>query len=88
MHHSGSGVFAVRRGEWKLIEGLGSGGFSEPRTAEPGEGEAPGQLYNLDRDLGETTNLFLEQSEVVESLTELLAEIRAARPSGSGKPRR
>lgn len=30
VHHSSEGMFAIRQGEWKLILGLGSGGFSEP----------------------------------------------------------
>ncbi len=81
VHHSGAGVFAVRQGDWKLVEGLGSGGFSEPRSVEPEAGDPPGQLYHLGRDLGETKNLYLEEPDVAQSLLELLDEIRAPRPA-------
>jgi arylsulfatase A-like enzyme len=69
IHHSGSGLFAVRQGEWKLIFGKGSGGFS--RYKPPAD--APkGQLYNLKADPGERNNLYREQPEVVSRLTALL----------------
>ena len=58
IHHSGSGKFAIRDGDWKLIEGLGSGGFSTPVNPEPKPGEPKDQLYNLNRDPGENQNLF------------------------------
>ena len=32
VNHSASGTFAIRRENWKLIAGLGSGGFSSPRS--------------------------------------------------------
>ena len=32
VHHSGSGMFAIRSGDWKLVLGLGSGGFTRPRS--------------------------------------------------------
>src|SRR5262245_39653859 len=35
VHHSGGGMFAIRQGDWKLIEGLGSGGFSAPHSEKP-----------------------------------------------------
>ena len=37
--HSSEGMFAIRQGPWKLIEGRGSGGFTAPRHIEPGPGE-------------------------------------------------
>ena len=48
----GRGHTMVRRGPWKLIDGLGSGGFSQPRRVEPGPGDPQGQLYNLANDIG------------------------------------
>ena len=76
VHHSGRGMFAIRDGDWKLIEGLGSGGFTRPTTMEPEEGGPVGQLYNLADDPSETTNLYQERSDVVERLTLMLDEIR------------
>lgn len=76
VHHSLDGMFAVRKGPWKLIEGLGSGGFTAPRRIEPAPGEPPGQLYNLADDPGETRNLYADYPERVAELTALLEDIR------------
>lgn len=74
IHHSGSGMFAIRAGPWKLIEGQGSGGFTRipPRPDDP-----PGQLYNLADDPGETRNLYRERPEDVARLARLLEAIRS-----------
>lgn len=74
--HSTHGMFAIRQGPWKFIEGLGSGGFTEPVFQDPLPGEAPGQLYNLATDPGETTNLYEEHPDVVERLSGLLDRYR------------
>ena len=76
IHHSSEGMFAIRKGDWKLIEGRGSGGFTAPRFIDPAPGEPAGQLYNLKNDLQETQNLYLENPEVVEELTALLNKYR------------
>lgn len=70
--HSSEGMFAIRQGPWKLILGRGSGGFTEPRFLEPGPGEPAGQLYNLDTDPAETTNLYQDHPEQVAHLSALL----------------
>ncbi len=72
VHHSIDGTFAIRQGEWKLALGLGSHGFSDPKTINLKPGEAAGQLYNLKTDPGEMNNLWLEKPEIVASLTSLL----------------
>jgi arylsulfatase A-like enzyme len=69
-------MFAIRDGDWKLIEGLGSGGFTKPSTIEPEEGGPVGQLYNLADDPSEATNLYLERPDVVERMALMLDEIR------------
>lgn len=74
--HSSEGMFAIRKGDWKLIEGLGSGGFSQPRFIEPSAGGPAGQLYNLAEDLQETENKYLEEPEVVAELSALLNQYR------------
>jgi arylsulfatase A len=76
VHHSGSGLFAIRQGDWKLIDGLGSGGFTAPKTEKPQPGGPTGQLYNLADDLGETKNLFKEKPEVVAQLKKLLEQYK------------
>ena len=81
VHHSGRGMFAIRRGDWKLILGLGTGGFTEPwGKIEPKEGEPAGQLYHLGNDLAEQDNVYLQHPEVVASLSGLLEDfIRTGR---------
>ncbi len=76
VHHSGSGMFAIRQSKWKLELGLGSGGFSVPRSIKPKPGEPAGQLYNLQEDLAESRNLWNEHPEIVERLTNLLAKYK------------
>jgi len=72
IQHSSRGLFVVRQGDWKLILGLGSGGFSKPETIQPKEGEAPGQLFNLKDDPSETKNLYLQFPGKVEELSRIL----------------
>jgi arylsulfatase A-like enzyme len=76
VHHSSDGVFAIRKGSWKLIEGLGSGGFSEPKIEESSDTKLKGQLYNLDEDPQEQTNLYLKFPEKVQELSLELTQIR------------
>ena len=76
IHHSGGGKFAIRDGNWKMIEGLGSGGFTQPAFPEPKPGEPNGQLYNLKKDISEQENLYLTEPEKVEELKIKLKEIR------------
>jgi arylsulfatase A-like enzyme len=85
VHHSGSGMFAIRSGQWKLILGLGSGGFTLPVRVLPKPGEPAGQLYNLARDRQETTNVYSQNPEIVRAMTEKMKRIRRSgrsRPAG------
>jgi arylsulfatase A-like enzyme len=72
IQHSSRGYFVVRKGDWKLIKGLGSGGFSKPEKIVPKEGEAPGQLFNLKEDPSETNNIYLQFPDKVQELTNIL----------------
>ena len=75
IHHSGSGLFCVRQGRWKLILGLGAGGFSGgPR--KPLKGEPDGQLYDLVDDPGEAKNVYDQHPEIVKKLTGLLEQYK------------
>lgn len=55
---------------------LGSGGFSEPKVIAPSDGVPKGTLYDMENDINETVNLYMEHSEVVEELTNLLKEAK------------
>ncbi|MCH7686871.1 MAG: sulfatase-like hydrolase/transferase [Planctomycetes bacterium] len=72
VHHSINGTFAIRQGNMKLILGLGSGGFSNPRTIKPKPNGPKGQLYNLSDDPSEKINLYQKHPEIVQHLTALL----------------
>ena len=76
IHHSSRGMFAIRSGDWKLVEGLGSGGFSEPVSYDPLPGEAPGQLFNIKNDPSETVDLYLQEPEIVKKMTIKLDSIK------------
>ena len=65
--------------DWKLITGLGSGGFTKPGNVKPQAGEPAVQLYNLRTDPGETTNLAAEQPERVAALQAALQATVAPR---------
>jgi arylsulfatase A-like enzyme len=77
VHHSGDGMFSLRKGRWKLVSGLGSGGFSEPKQVEPVPGGPLGQLYDMESDWQETGNGWLEHPTVVEELSHLLDDHQA-----------
>ena len=88
---AGARTLSIRRGPWKYLDHRGSGGnryennpglkpFMLPETAP----DAPGHLYNLDDDPGETRNLYAERPEMVKELKALLEESKA---SGRSAPR-
>lgn len=70
-----NGFMTVRSGNWKLIEGLGSGGFSQPGRIKPHPGDPEGQLYNLDEDPSETHNVWFQYPDTVRRLKSELADI-------------
>ena len=70
--HSHGGVFALRAGRWKLIEGFGW----DPATADPRV-----DLFDLERDPRERQNLALRRPEkVIELWSKLVAVKRAETP--------
>ena len=72
IHHSFTGHFAYRQGPWKLLLARGSGGWTSPKENEVKSDATKGQLYNMEDDIGETTNLYTEKPEVVSELLALL----------------
>lgn len=74
IHHSSRGLFAIRKGNWKLIDGNGSGGFTQPRVVQ--NPEYPGQLYNLDTDPQERENRYMQERERVNEMKALLHRVK------------
>lgn len=68
--HAGSAasMMMIRSGDWKLINGLGSGGFTKPTSIKPQPGQPAVQLYNLRTDPAETTNLAAQHPDKVKEL--------------------
>lgn len=80
IHHSIAGYFAIRQGDWKLILGAGSGGWSNPRPGKEEEGLPPIQLYNVETDVKEEHNAADERPDLVNQLrTQLEKCIRNGR---------
>ena len=75
---SGGGHMSVRVGDWKLIDALGSGGFSKPSKVRPGKGDPAGQLYHLKDDPAEINNVYLERPDMVKKLRATLQAITSA----------
>ena len=71
IHHSINGRFAIRNGEWKLVDCSGSGGWS----ANDDPALPPVQLYNMKDDPGESINLYEQFPEKVEELKKCLESV-------------
>jgi arylsulfatase A-like enzyme len=89
LHQTIGLALSIRKGPWKYLDHKDSGGndyerevlkqYALPKTAP----DAPAQLYNLDEDPGETTNLYFEHPKIVE---ELRTQLHAYRDSGRSRP--
>jgi len=76
VHHSVDGSFAIKKGKWKMTPQPGSGGWaSAPRGKD--KVNTPGQLYDLDADPAETTNLWNSYQKVVEELKAILEKYKS-----------
>ncbi|MEX0981557.1 MAG: arylsulfatase [Bacteroidales bacterium] len=78
IHHSSRKFFAIREGDWKYIDMLGSGGFTDPSVINPEPGMPEGQLYNIREDPMESNNLYFEHPEIVADLKYKLVEGKEA----------
>lgn len=72
---SSGGVRAIQDSQWKLIEALGSGGFTDPARIEAGPDDPEGQLYYLAEDPAETNNVWQEHPDVVRRLETQLEKV-------------
>ena len=73
---SSGGYLSIKKDGWKYIDGLGSGGFTEPSEVRPVKGGPLGQLYNLNSDPMEMNNLYLLNTSKVKELSALLNKLK------------
>ncbi len=92
LHQTWTLDLAIRQGDWKYLDHQGSGGnrYAEGSALEPFilpdlAPSAPGQLYNLADDPGETRNLYNRHPDKVAQLKALL---EATKASGRSAPER
>ncbi|WP_139955796.1 sulfatase-like hydrolase/transferase [Flavicella sediminum] len=86
IHHSFTGHFAIREGKWKLNMLRGSGGSLKPVVLTPKAGEALYELYDIEKDPGETENLYFKYPKIVQDLTQKITEIVKNGRSTEGEP--
>ncbi len=89
--HSADGVFAIRKGPWKWIEGVPADEIT-PGARKSRADEHKTQLYDTHEDPRETRDVSAEHPEVVDDLRDLLKRYRdggysRAKPSVAAKPR-
>ncbi|MDA0837913.1 MAG: arylsulfatase [Planctomycetota bacterium] len=81
VHHSMSGKFAIREGDWVFIDSPNGGDNEEPDWFRQHRGyvshDYPGELFNLKDDLSERYNRFHDEPELVEKLSARLSRIKA-----------
>ena len=84
------GEFQIRQGAWKYLDHVGSGGNDYDRgmlqqyALPEQQPTATGQLYNLNTDPGETSNLFFRETAKRKELQQLLEHLKT---SGRSAPR-
>ncbi|MDF7822740.1 arylsulfatase [Pontiellaceae bacterium B12227] len=87
IHHSICGKFSIRQGKWKLCLHPGSGGWSNLKDPDARKQGLPEyQLYDMEKDVAETTNLATQHPEKVEQLIALMKKQVADGRSTPGAP--
>jgi arylsulfatase A-like enzyme len=93
VHHSARGKFAIRQGDWVLIDapsGDDNAANGEPTWLKNQRGYTthshPGELFNVRDDLSQRHNLYGEKPEIVNKLKSLLKKYIEQGRSTSGAP--
>lgn len=79
--HSGGGAYAIRKGQWKLIQGTKGSGSGRDKIDED-RLNSVGQLYDMENDPYEQNDLWDKHPEIVSHLTELLDKTKQQGYSG------
>jgi arylsulfatase A-like enzyme len=95
VHHSAQGRFAIRKGDWVLIDapsGDDNGARGEPQWLKEerryARHDQPGELFNVRDDLSERHNHFAEKPELISELKELLEKYQREGRSTPGVPQK
>jgi len=75
VHHSANGKFAIRKGQWKMIDCYGSGGWSDPSPSNKKD-QMKVQLYDMKNDIHENENVAVTHPEIVKELKTELEKIK------------
>ena len=95
VHHSRHGKFAIRKGDWVLIDAPSGDDnnargspqwFSKERGYTPHT--QPGELFNLRQDRAQRRNLYAERPEIVRELKALLERYKRDGRSTPGAPQK
>ena len=86
VHHSINGKFAIRDRRWKLVLCPGSGGWTQNDAEAAAAGLPLVQLYDMESDPGEQTNLQAQQPGRVREMIAALAKLVADGRSTPGTP--
>jgi arylsulfatase A-like enzyme len=86
VHHSITGAFAIREGNWKLCLAPGSAGWSDPRPGTESKDAPRIQLFDMSDDIGERTNVEAQHPDIVAKLTKILEKEVADGRSTPGTP--
>lgn len=84
VHHSINGSFAIRKGRYKLCFCADSGGWSDPKPVGENKFSSGLQLYDLEKDIAETTNIADDHPEAVLELSRLMEDCIARGRSTAG----
>jgi arylsulfatase A-like enzyme len=95
IHHSARGKFAIRKGDWVLIDAPGgddNGVNGEPEWLKKERGytahDMGGELFQLREDLAQRHNRFADKPEIVEELKSLLEDYKSLGRSTPGAPQK
>ncbi|MCL4123931.1 UNVERIFIED_CONTAM: hypothetical protein GTU68_032840 [Idotea baltica] len=86
IHHSVSGCFAYREGNYKMILSRGSGGWTAPNEKAAATQKLPkAQLYDMAADPGEQNNMYPSKPETADRMLDQLTQYVRSGSTVAGK---